>query len=104
MNAATINDRILVKRDETPDRHGRFEIPEGFRKHAQTGVVLAVGPGRLLASGQRVPPSVKPGDRVAFNRWAGDDLKDAGDGVVSMREDSIYGILEDEPCPTSSAP
>lgn len=40
-------------------------------KPSNQATVLAVGPGRVLKNGRRMPMAVSPGDRVLVGRYAG---------------------------------
>ena len=53
-----------------------------------------MGDGRLLKNGTRVPLQVKPGDRVVFTSYGGDEFKLGEREVVLMREEDILAILE----------
>ncbi|MGB9608541.1 MAG: co-chaperone GroES, partial [bacterium] len=58
------------------------------------GVVVAVGEGKLLENGQRVPLSVKVGDRVVFSKYGGTEVEIDGEEYIILDEDSIYAIKE----------
>ncbi len=62
-----LHDYVLLRRakaeSQTP---GGIIIPDDAQERPQRGEVLAVGPGRLLENGVRVPVDVKPGDVVLF--------------------------------------
>ena len=38
---------------------------------------------------------VKPGDRVVFGKWSGNEIKVDGEELVIMRESDIMGVIED---------
>jgi chaperonin GroES len=62
---APLLDRILVQRlkPEAKTATGIF-LPETAVKELNEAKVLAVGPGAFDKNGQRVAPSVQPGDKV----------------------------------------
>ena len=65
-----IGDNILVKRDKAEAvTGGGIVIPEKAQKKSQQGVVVDIGDGALLDSGERRLPNVHPGDKVAFTAW-----------------------------------
>lgn len=90
-------DKVVIQTAKAKDKSpGGILIPETVQasEKPQRGEVLAVGPGRIDDNGYRVPMSVKVGETVLFNRWAGQDIKDLGDDLLVMSEQDILGIIE----------
>ena len=95
VKATPTSDRIIVKRVEAQTvSAGGIHIPENVTEKSTRGRVLAVGPGRVLPSGTRVPVGVSVGDLVLFGRKAGTEVKLDGEDVVFMREDDVFAVLE----------
>jgi chaperonin GroES len=85
----------MVKRlEEGEQKRGGIIIPDTAKEKPQQAEVCAVGNGKLLENGQRVPPEVKPGDRILFGKYSGADIKIDGQEYLILREDEILGILE----------
>lgn len=58
-------DRVLVKVDEEETKTaGGILLPDTAQKKSQKGTVLAVGSGKVLDNGTRLPFEVKVGDHV----------------------------------------
>jgi chaperonin GroES len=95
MHVRPLYDRVLVKRveEETKTAKGLF-LPETAKEKPSTGVVLAVGQGRLDEDGEIRPLVVSEGDRVVFGRYAGTEIKVDGEDRLVLREDEIFGIVE----------
>ena len=90
-----LHDRILVKRlEEAEQMQGGIIIPDSAKEKPQQGEVKAVGNGKLLENGDRVPVDVKPGDRILFGKYSGADIKFDGEEYMILREDEILGVLE----------
>jgi chaperonin GroES len=51
--------------------------------------VVAVGPGRLLDSGERAAVGVVVGDEVLFGKFGGTDIEVDGRDVKILRESDI---------------
>jgi chaperonin GroES len=84
-----------VKRlEEGEQTQGGIIIPDTAKEKPQQAEVKAVGNGRLLENGQRVPPDVKPGDRVLFGKYGGSEIKLDGEEYLILREDEILAVLE----------
>lgn len=92
-----LGDKILVKRDEaeTKTSSGIF-LPETAKDKPKTGTIQAVGTGALNTdTGERIPLSVKKGDRVIFSSYAGTEVKLDKDTLLIMSEDDILAVVED---------
>jgi len=95
MTIRPLQDRILVKRlEEQEEKRGGIIIPDTAKEKPQEGKVIAVGNGKVLETGQRVPLDVKAGDRVLFGKYAGSEVKIEGEEYLILREDDILGVLE----------
>ncbi len=93
-NIRPLRDRIVVKREVETKTAGGILIPDTAGEKPIIGVVLAVGPGKTLESGEVLAISVKKGDKVLFGKYSGTEVELAGEKVVVMREDDIMGIIE----------
>jgi chaperonin GroES len=93
-NVSPLRDRVLVRRLEEAEQNvGGIIIPDTAKEKPQQAEVVAVGSGRLLENGDRVPLSVKPGDKVLLGKWSGTDVKIDGEEYLILKEDEILGIL-----------
>jgi chaperonin GroES len=90
-----LHDRVLVKRLEAEDTvSGGIVIPDTAKEKPQKAEVKAVGNGKLLESGERVPLDVKEGDRILFGKYSGSEVKIDGEEYLILREDEILAVLE----------
>ena len=71
-------------------------LPETAKEKPQQGMILAIGPGRLLDDGERVPIEVKVGDRVIFSKYAGTEVKVEDKTLLILAEKDILAIVEEE--------
>ena len=91
-----LHDKILVKRDEaeTKTSSGIF-LPETSKDKPKTGTIQAVGDGALnTETGQRIPLTVKKGDKVIFSSYAGTEVKLDGQELIIMSEDDILAVID----------
>ncbi len=94
MNIRPLHDRLIVKRfDEEEKTKGGIIIPDNAKEKPQQGEVIAVGNGKVLEDGKKVPLEVKKGDRVLFGKYSGTEIKIDGNEFLMMREDDILGIV-----------
>ena len=90
-----LDDRILVEQGEAEEvTAGGIVLPDAAQEKPQRGKVIAVGPGRLLDSGERGKPSVKVGDEVFYGKYAGSDVEVDGNKYVILKENDILAIIE----------
>ena len=95
MKVKPLQDRVLVKRLEKEEKTaGGIIIPDTAKEKPQEGKIIAVGPGKRDEHGNLMPPEVKAGDRVLFEKWAGTELKLDGQDYMIMKEDDILGVIE----------
>ena len=70
-------------------------IPDTATQEKQDqGVVVSVGPGKILENGQRSEMSVKEGDTVLFSKYSSSEIKIDGKEYLVVDESSIMAILE----------
>ncbi|WP_294513913.1 co-chaperone GroES [uncultured Bilophila sp.] len=94
MSLKPLNDRVLVKRLESEERTASgLYIPDTAKEKPSKGEVVAVGPGKHADDGKLVPMTVKVGDMVLFNKYAGTEVKIDGAEHLVMREDDILAII-----------
>ncbi len=83
---------------------GGLYIPDTAKDKPQEGVIESVGPGAYeeekgkKKKGEKkerrfVPTTVSPGDRVIYERYAGQTYKIDGEERILVRERDILGIL-----------
>ena len=95
MNVKPLQDRVIVKRMEEEEKtKGGIIIPDTAKEKPVEGKVVAIGSGRILENGTKVPLQVKKGDRVLFGRYAGTEIKIDGEEHLIMKEDDIVAIVE----------
>jgi chaperonin GroES len=89
---------------------GGLYIPDTAKDKPQEGVVEAIGPGAYIEEkGKKkkeenkerrfVPTIVRPGDRVIYERYAGQSYKIGSDERILVRERDILGILPERQTP-----
>ena len=90
-----LGDRVLVKRsDEEETTAGGIVLPGSAAEKPSQGEVLAVGPGRVLDSGETQEVSVKVGDVIVFGQYAGrNTVKVDGEELLILSESDILGTI-----------
>ncbi|OFX13095.1 MAG: co-chaperone GroES [Armatimonadetes bacterium RBG_16_58_9] len=88
-------DKVVIEPVEEEDKSpGGIILPDTAKTKPQEGVVIAVGPGRVLDDGSRSEMSVKKGDRVIYAKYGGTEVTVDGKELMILDQDSIYAVKE----------
>ena len=94
MGFRPLHDRVLVRRVEAEEKSsGGIIIPDTAKEKPQEGEVIAVGNGKVLENGSKVPLDVKAGDRILFGKYSGTDIKIDGQEFLILREDEVLAVI-----------
>ena len=91
-----LGDRVVVKpldRDEMTK--SGIVLPDTAKEKPQQGEVVAVGPGRVLDSGDRVSLDVSVGDKIIFAKYSGTEFKLEDADLLILNERDILAVLQD---------
>ena len=112
MKLTPLHDWAVVRQiDEDEVTAGGIYIPDAAKRKSAEGVVEAIGPGayeeekrgRKKKEEQKerkfIATTVKPGDVVLYESYAGREVKVNGEELVLVRERDILGTLTGRPEP-----
>ena len=89
-----LHDRLLIKRIEEKETvKGGIIIPDTAKEKPQEGEVIAVGNGKILDNGTKVPLDVKAGDKILFGKYSGTDIKIDDEEYLILREDEVLAVI-----------
>ena len=95
LNLKPLDDRIVVEQHEAESKTaGGIVLPDNAKEKPTRGTVLAVGPGKLLDSGNRGPLSVRVGDEVFYGKYSGTEVNVDGKKFTMIRESDVLAIIE----------
>jgi chaperonin GroES len=90
-----LGEKVLVKRVESEEKTaGGIVLPDTAKEKPQRATVLAVGDGKLLDSGKRMPLTVKKNDQVLLSKWGGTEIKVDGEEYLILDESDILAIVQ----------
>jgi chaperonin GroES len=90
-----LGDRVVIKAIEREEvTSSGIYLPDTTKEKPQEGRIQAVGPGRLLETGERAPMELKEGDRVIFAKYAGTEFKLGGEDLLILRETDILAVVD----------
>jgi chaperonin GroES len=85
-----LDERIVVEPVEAEEKTaGGIVLPDTAQEKPQRGTVLAIGPGKLLESGERAALSVARGDEVIYGKYSGSDIEIDGRELKILRESDV---------------
>jgi len=105
MKLKPMNDWAVIRPSDAAEKtSGGLYIPDSAKEKPQEGVVEAIGPGayeeekygkKKIEKKDRkfIPTTVKPGDLVLYERYAGQTYAIEGEDLVLVRERDILGTL-----------
>lgn len=84
---------VVLPSDPEKKTPGGLVIVDTAQQKSTEGIVLEVGPGTYLPSGQRISCEVEKGCKVLFSKGHGTEIEFDGKKCLLMREGSILAIL-----------
>jgi len=95
MKIEPLDDRIVVEQMEAEEvTKGGIVLPDTAKEKPQQGRVIAVGPGRMLDTGERAKPAVKPGDVVVYAKYGGTEVEVDDQEYMILREGDVLAKVE----------
>jgi chaperonin GroES len=96
-NIQPLHDYVLVRPlDEEKQTASGIIIPDTANKEKpQTGEVIAVGPGTYDEDGEKlVPMVVKPGQKVLYKKWGGNEIKVGREEWMLIEQKDIMAVVK----------
>ncbi|WP_029165982.1 MULTISPECIES: co-chaperone GroES [Aminiphilus] len=94
MKLKPLADRIVVKvLSQEEKTKGGIVLPDTAKEKPQEGEVKAVGTGKVLENGQKLPLEVKVGDRIIFSKYSGTEVKIDGEEFLILSERDVLAIV-----------
>lgn len=100
MKIRPLSDRVLIEPIREEKKKGGIILPETVDKERpESGLVVAVGPGKKDDNGKLTPMNVKKGDKVLFTKYGPNEIKipdrtgEEKEYLIAKEED-ILAIIE----------
>jgi chaperonin GroES len=89
-----LGDRIVVlPADRETVTASGIVLPDTAKEKPQEGTVIAVGPGKLLDTGERVPPEIEQGARVLYSKYSGTEFKLDDKEYLILSERDVLAVI-----------
>lgn len=97
MDVQPTGDRVVLKKRER-ERERKTDsglyLPQKGDGPPTEGEVVAVGPGRMLDNGDRLPVNVSVGDRVLFKKYSPTKATVDGADLLIVQEKHLMAVVE----------
>jgi len=94
MQLKPLGDRVVIKvLTQEEKTKGGIVLPDTAKEKPQEGEVVAVGSGRVLENGQKLPLEVKVGERVIFSKYAGTEVKIEDEEYLILSERDVLAVI-----------
>ncbi|MFW5782140.1 MAG: co-chaperone GroES [Candidatus Muiribacteriaceae bacterium] len=85
---------VEVKKEEEKTKGGLVLPDTASKDKPQEGVVVAVGPGKMMDNGNTIEVQVKQGDKIIFSKYSGTDIKLDEEEFLILTENDILAVVE----------
>ena len=94
MKLVPLGDRVVLKQVEAEETtKSGLILTTSAQQKPQEAEVIAVGPGGMV-DGKEVTMQVKPGDKVIYSKYAGNEVKLEGEEYIIVRQNDILAVVE----------
>lgn len=94
MKLVPLGDRVVLKQVEAEEiTKSGLILTTSAQEKPQEAEVIAVGPGGMV-DGKEVTMQVKPGDKVIYSKYAGNEVKLEGEEYIIVRQNDILAVVE----------
>ncbi|KMY77731.1 co-chaperone GroES [Leuconostoc mesenteroides] len=90
-----LGDRVIIEVTEAAEETvGGIVLASNAKDKPVTGKVVAVGTGYVLNDGTVRDLTVKVGDEVLFDKYAGQEVSFEGQDYLALHEKDIVAVVE----------
>ena len=94
MKLVPLGDRVVLKQVEAEETtKSGLILTTSAQEKPQEAEVIAVGPGGMV-DGKELTMQVKPGDKVIYSKYAGNEVKLEGEEYIIVRQNDILAVVE----------
>ena len=93
MKLVPLGDRVVLKQVEAEETtKSGLILTTSAQEKPQEAEVIAVGPGGMV-DGKEVTMQVKPGDKVIYSKYAGNEVKLVAVEYIIVRQNDILAVV-----------
>jgi chaperonin GroES len=96
MNLKPLSNRIIaIRLDSKEILKGGLVLPDSAKKKQETAKVVAVGPGKKTEDGKILPMTIKVGDVILLEKYAGQEVTYNDQEYLIAKADDVIAIIEE---------
>jgi chaperonin GroES len=94
-NITPLHNFVLIRPVQAEEKTaGGIILPDTVKEKPQIGEVMAVGEGTWNEDGdERIPVSVKVGQKVMYKKWGGNEVKVNGEDWTLVEDKDILAVV-----------
>ena len=69
-------------------------LPDSAKEKPQIGKVMAVGSGKVIDNGKKIPMIVKKEQKVLYKKWGGNEVKVGNEEWLLIEEKDVMAVIE----------
>ena len=85
---------VILPQEEGEQTYGNIIIPDAGQERPETGVVLAVGPGRISTDGTLIPNKLEVGVTVMVPKFGAQVVTVENETYIVAGESDVLGIIK----------
>jgi len=94
MKLRPLGDRVVIKPVEREEKtKSGIVLPDTAKEKPQEGIVEAVGSGRLLDNGTKIPMELQVGDKILYAKYAGNEFKVEEIEYLIISEKDVLAVV-----------
>ncbi len=94
MKIRPLGDRVVIKKLEAEEKTASgIVLPGAAKEQPQMAEVVEVGPGGVV-DGKEIVMELKVGDKVIFQKYAGNEVKLEGKEYTILKQGDILAVVE----------
>lgn len=93
-NIKPLADYVVAQAEEAESKTASgLYLPDNAKEKPKTAKVIAVGPGKVGDDNERIPMTVKVGDRIIYKSYSTTDVKVGSEEYMLVKEEDILATV-----------
>ena len=85
---------VILPQEEGEQMYGNIIVPDAGQEKPETGIVLAVGPGRISTDGTLIPNKLEIGVIVMVPKFGAQVVIVENETYIMASENDVLGIIK----------
>jgi chaperonin GroES len=90
-----LSDYVVAQAEEAQTKTASgIYLPDNAQEKPKTAKVVAVGPGKVGDDNERIPMTLKVGDRIVYKSYSTTDVKVDGKEYILVKEEDVLATVK----------